>query len=230
MKDDNTLIEECARAKLILRLSDTLIEERYKILVESPHSYEETVEQATAVLTALESPITRFKIQKTFVDNYLAKPENIKTMEQGEKTKDELTKEATKALQQSMDIIKTSFSNVTFNDKSIYEMQTKYNTQYTRALTELTTRHTEYTSNVVESEKFCFLLSELHKEHREYKTNLHKTKNKSNDLTPGFRKTLQRQNKYYMKFRAVAGDIDILSASKDSIFKALIDLFDWPDE
>lgn len=237
MKNENDLLEEHATSELILRSFEQSKAIRHQLLNESSYSPEETIEGVLEIINMLENPLDRFKLEKKFVDNFLAKPDSINAINQGTKTKELLTKEALKRWEVMLELIKLQCFSSTYQDEKVNSILTRHNTQSNKAFTELTAQAmrddiAEINITTIEQidEPKQLLLSELHPEHREYKTNLHKTKNKSNDLTPEFRKILQRQNKYCMKFRAVAGDIDILSASKDSIFKALIDLFDWPDE
>lgn len=232
MKDDKTLIDEWATAETILRLSANSVQDRYELLTESPsHSPEEIIEEATNLQSCLDDPKIHISLYQKLVSKYLSKPENIQAIQNGEKTESELKKEAAQQANLLLDIIKTQLSSTTFNDEQINQIQTRYNTQATKAYAELTSRYnTVDIPNTNQAEKTSILLSKLHQEHREYKIKLYKTKSKSDTLTSENNKTLRRQNKYYMKFLAVAGDIDISSTKKGLIFDSLIKLFDWPNE
>lgn len=234
MKDEDKLMEDYAISQFILRSAEQSKSARYQLMDESPYSLEETINAGLEITNMLKNPLNRFKFEKQFVDSYLERPENAKAINQGEKTKEQLKLEAQKRWHTVFECIEVSFNTMSYQDENVNPIITKHTVQSDKAFNEL---KFQYTSNEInttaieyieESEKF--LLSDLHQEHIEYKEEIFSIKSKNQELTTNNKAQLRRYNKYYMKFRAVAGNIDILSTPKNTIFQSLISLFDWPDE
>lgn len=118
---------------------------------------------------------------------------------------------------------------------TIDSIASKVNTQYQTLLAKINPAvATASEQSTIVEPLIPHSLSELHERFISEKRRIYllenKLKKKSNTLTKEQLKVLSRQNKYYMKFRAVAGDYPILTTSKDTIFEALIKLFSWPNE
>lgn len=232
MKDEKELIKDYASSKIIEIFNSKLNENIHTIITDSPRSAHEIIQESAKIAAALDDPLTAYEAQNNFINLYFERPENKLAIAQGLKTKDQITKEATRQWQTCRDILRIQFNTLSFQDKNTESLLTKHITQANSAFTELTTSTWGSTAEGMEEKEQpkIILLSDLHKEHVEHKTDIFITRSKIKPLSHGNKKILQRQNKYYMKFIAVAGDINILSTSKDYIFNSLIQLFNWPNE
>ena len=238
LKDEEELIDDYARSETILAFNKRLNEYNHSIITGIPFPAEEVIQEFANLAAALDDPLTAYKLQSGFIELYLKKTKNISAIEQGLKTEEQITKEATRQWQTYRDMLRIQSNTLSFQDKNIESLLTKHITQADRAYNKLTTSSWEKAESNSASDdeqikqQKMLLLSDLHQEHREKKTASHANAlgKKPNELTSDDMEHIRRQNKYFMKFKAVAGDIDILSTSRVYIFDSLEKLFDWPNE
>ncbi|WP_460883050.1 hypothetical protein [Pseudaeromonas pectinilytica] len=231
MKNEDELIDDYARSKMILSFNKRLNECNHSIISGIPFPAEQVIQEFANLAAALDDPLTAYKLQSNFIELYLKKSKNISAIDQGLKTEDQIKKEATRQWRTYRDMLRIQSNTLSFQDKNIESLLTKHITQANSAYTELTTSAWESAAEIEETEQpKAILLSDLHKEHVEHKKDIYITSSKTKSLSHENERTLQRQNKYYMKFIAVAGDINILSTPRDYIFNSLIQLFNWPNE